>query len=287
MGRSTHHEWHEIDSNYSRGLAQWIINVLWWTRCLLAMDFVTHAVVTTWDPILIISQIVSLQALYYIILSLLLWITLSLSGMPMTLDALFQTTTLQTDNVFGWTLGLVVMVNAVATIPVVVVIVQRARQVLDFVLTLHGIHVFGCWIHSHRFPSTLAWWLVQLVAVIVMTLGGEWACMRYEMKPILLSNDMKNSSKKEIDMDISLETIEEETDIDDPSSSRTQKKGKRKQSDAEKDHQREDEHQEGPLTAAVEKARQVFLDKSQGWISSSSKNAKDYEIIPMNSVTNR
>ncbi|CAO3597000.1 unnamed protein product [Absidia cylindrospora] len=74
---------------------------------------------------------------------------LSLVGVPMTLDAIFQPTAVQTDNVFGWTLGLVLVVNAAIMIPILVLIVQRARQVLDFVLTLHGLHLLSCWGRSH------------------------------------------------------------------------------------------------------------------------------------------
>jgi hypothetical protein len=115
---------------------------------------------------------------------------------------------LQTDNVFGWTLGFVLIVNAVVSIPLLVVIVQRAKQVLDFVVTLHVFHLLGCWIHSRHFPSTVTWWLVQSTALLVMTLGGEWACMRYELKPILLGNSSgKSGSEVEYLLNCKLKAI--------------------------------------------------------------------------------
>ncbi|KAI8329636.1 integral membrane protein S linking to the trans Golgi network-domain-containing protein [Chlamydoabsidia padenii] len=259
--------------------------------------------ITAWDPILIIAQIFSLQAIYYTTLSILLWVTLSLSGMAFTLDAIFQTTLLQTDNVFGWTMGLVLIVNAFVSIPLLVVIVQRAKLVLDFVVTLHGFHLVGCWLHGHRFPSTPTWWLVHFGAVLVMTLGGEWACMRYEMKPIILNSmsdkdvadqNGKATSKDSLESGLYTEIYPRDDsnhfEIDPTSSSSilggAAKKSKRKTSDAERDRQRQTNEEEGSLTAIVGRAKQNILSKSQAWTSSSQDN-KEYESIPMNSVDNR
>ncbi|CAO3596999.1 unnamed protein product [Absidia cylindrospora] len=88
-----------------------------------------------------------------------------------------------------------------------------------------------------------------------MTLGGEWACMRYEMKPILLgkntskiANDTsaehgnRSNNKNASDARFMLEEASEELDYieddDQVTSSVTNawaqaKKGKRKASDAE------------------------------------------------------
>ncbi|KAI9490201.1 integral membrane protein S linking to the trans Golgi network-domain-containing protein, partial [Zychaea mexicana] len=139
---------------------------------------------TGWDPILIIAQIVSLQSLYYIFISLLLLIALALTGGELSLDAILDDSEIRTDTVFGWTLALVWLVNAAINISVLVFLVQRAKLVLDFVLTLHFIHTVFVWIHTGHFPTCGPWWVLQIMNAILMTLGGEWACMRREMEPI-------------------------------------------------------------------------------------------------------
>ncbi|ORX48832.1 hypothetical protein DM01DRAFT_1338486 [Hesseltinella vesiculosa] len=192
----------------------------------------------------------------------------------MTMDAIFKAEVLQTDNVFGWTLGLVWMVTAVLLIPLLVMIVQRARQVLDFVLTLHGCHLLFCCIYEHQFPWTMTWWIVQGLTILIMTLGGEWACMRHEMKPIFLMGSSSTTSPPSRMTGTDQRALDED-DTDEPSSSH---KPKRKVSDAE----RRDQHTEkGPLTEAVGKARKVILDRSQQlW----SANNDSYETIPMSSM---
>lgn len=229
--------------------------------------------------------------------------TLSLSGIPITLDAIFQTTSLQTDYVFGWTLGFVLIVNAIVSIPLLVVIVQRAKQVLDFVATLHGFHLLGCWLYSRHFPSTVTWWMVQVAALLVMTLGGEWACMRYEMKPILLGNSInkggpdldiraknKDAQESGVFPEMHIEDGLNNTENDPSSSSSIQsgltKKSKRKTSDAEKSRQQQSEGQEGPLIAIVGLAKKKILNKSQNWIPTTSQGLKDYETIPMDNMDN-
>ncbi|KAI8072366.1 integral membrane protein S linking to the trans Golgi network-domain-containing protein [Gongronella butleri] len=227
-----------------------------------------------WDPILITSQMVALQALYYLVLSLLLFIAVNLSGLPMTMDAIFRTESVQPDNVFGWTLGLVWLFTAVVLIPVLVLVVQRARLVLDFVLTLHGCHLVFCWVYERHFPWTLSWWIVQGLAALLMTLGGEWACMRYEMKPILLMGGGAGTQHARPVMAEQHRIDDDDLDEGNTSAS-ANKMPKRKVSDAEKVDRTAEQ---GPLTEAVGKARQVIIDKSQHlWTS----HANDYETIPM------
>ncbi|CAO3636685.1 unnamed protein product [Cunninghamella blakesleeana] len=227
---------------------------------------------TGWDPILNITQIISLQSCYYIVLSLLLWIAFGLTGVPITLDALFQVNIFTMDNVFGWTLGLVWLMNAIANVILILIIVQRARQVLDFVLTLHGGHILACWVYIGKFPTNLSWWFIQILSILIMTLGGEWACMKYEMKPILIQSSLRGGNKNTNTQLFENENID---DNDLPSSSAingndNNSRKKRKQSDTK---------EEGPLTTAVGIAKQVVIEKMK------SKKTKDYDIISMDSVS--
>jgi len=67
-----------------------------------------------------------------------------------------------------------------------VVIVERAKKCLDFVATLFVLHIVLCSLYS-GFPTQLWWWLSLFGSALVMTLLGEYLCMRHEMREIRLS----------------------------------------------------------------------------------------------------
>ncbi len=66
-------------------------------------------------------------------------------------------------------------------------IVRRTKQCLDFTATVHFFHFIICWCVNGYFPNTVSWWLVTTIAIIIMTVLGEFLCMRTELKAIPLS----------------------------------------------------------------------------------------------------
>ncbi|KAI8647279.1 protein SYS1, partial [Parasitella parasitica] len=151
-----------------------------------------------WDPILIIAQIAALQSLCYLVYSIILFIALTLEGSSVSLDLIFNYKEIRTDTGFGWSLIIVWLVNACLSIPILTFIVQRARQILDYVLTFHFFHLLFVWYISQQFPKGISWWLLQLFNTAIMTFGGEWACMHREMKPIMISGgSQKVASNKQ------------------------------------------------------------------------------------------
>ncbi|CAJ0626469.1 12630_t:CDS:2 [Entrophospora sp. SA101] len=68
---------------------------------------------TVWDPILIVSQIIALQTLYYTSISTIALFTLLISGNDITLDHLFDYREFRTDTVLGWTLGFAWLSNSI------------------------------------------------------------------------------------------------------------------------------------------------------------------------------
>lgn len=66
-------------------------------------------------------------------------------------------------------------------------IVQRAKLCLDFAVTTHFLHFLGCWIFNRHIPQTLPWWILNVIGCALMTVCGEFLCMRTEMKAIPLS----------------------------------------------------------------------------------------------------
>lgn len=43
----------------------------------------------------------------------------------------------------------------------------------------------SCWYHS-GFPTSLEWWIINVVSIIMMALLGEFLCMKREMQEIPL-----------------------------------------------------------------------------------------------------
>ncbi|CAB4374498.1 unnamed protein product [Rhizophagus irregularis] len=145
---------------------------------------------TVWDPLLIISQIIALQTLYYTSISIITLFTLLITGTDITLDHLLDYREFRADTVLGWTIGFAWIANSVVGIFILVRLIQRARLVLDFSLTLHFFHLLITTYYSGHVPTTFIWWALNVTTCCIMIFGGEIYCMRKEMEPIPLSDDI-------------------------------------------------------------------------------------------------
>lgn len=226
---------------------------------------------------------------------MILYIALTLTGTELSLDLIFNDKEIRTDTGFGWSLIIVWMVNACLSIPILMYIVQRAKQILDYVLTFHFFHLLCVWRVSQHFPTGTAWWILQVVNVAIMTFGGEWACMHREMKPIMISSGTKKDSKKGGNTNSSgggssstsniLQAEDEEELI---RKNNKQPQQKRKTSDAAV-HTEEDFEEEaklddqGSLLAAVGKAKKALMSGSS---RSKQRSSKKYDLIPMKDIDN-
>ncbi|CAG8645908.1 550_t:CDS:2 [Ambispora leptoticha] len=139
-----------------------------------------------WDPLLIIPQIIALQALYYTSISVIVLFTLLITGNDITLDHLLDYREFRGDTVLGWTLGFAWISNSVVGIYLLLRVVQRAKLVLDFTVTLHFFHLIITSYYSGHIPTTFVWWAINVTTCCIMIFGGELYCMRKEMEPIML-----------------------------------------------------------------------------------------------------
>ncbi|OZJ04392.1 hypothetical protein BZG36_02413 [Bifiguratus adelaidae] len=130
---------------------------------------------TGWDPLLIVSQIISLQAVYYVSLSLAVLLCLLLTGRDISLDYVLSYREIRADTTLGWSIMLAFLINAAA------------------IVTLHAYHLLFTTYYSGHIPTSFMWWALNVLTCTIMTLGGEWACMRKEMEPIALEHGEQRS----------------------------------------------------------------------------------------------
>jgi len=165
-----------------------------------------------WDPPLIIAQIACLQSCFYVIVAIETLIVEAMCNSSSSTDHILNFTTFQGDTVLGWTLALGWVISAGFTCICILWIVGRARQCLDFAVTLHLVHLLCTYWHSGLLPNTLFWYILNCCSCAIMAIGGEWLCMRWELEPILLP-DLRQKKRKT--SNIYEQVPEEEIEMDD------------------------------------------------------------------------
>lgn len=142
---------------------------------------------SVWDPVLIIAQIICMQCCYYI--SLGGWITIVdfIQGTYRSLDQLFGYEVLHFSHAAGKLVMCAFVLNALTGSLALWYIVQRTKLCLDFTCTLHLFHLIICWIFNGMFPHSASWWLTSVICTVLMTVLGEYLCMRTELQAIPLS----------------------------------------------------------------------------------------------------
>ncbi|XP_043198601.1 protein SYS1 homolog [Amphibalanus amphitrite] len=139
---------------------------------------------TKWDPFLIISQIVCLQALYYLGLGIWLILMNFITGDLLSSDTVFNYQVLNLSEGHGRIISTAYVLNALFSALALWWVVQRTKLCLDFSCTTLLYHVLLCWAVSGRWPASATWWLVQLVCLGLACVGGEFLCMRTELAAI-------------------------------------------------------------------------------------------------------
>nr|CAG4644368.1 EOG090X0FH3 [Lepidurus arcticus] len=142
--------------------------------------------VSVWDPPLIISQIFALQTIMYVSLGLWVLILHMITGHPISLDALFRYQEIQVKEVSGRLLIAAFVFNALVCALALWAVVQRTKMCLDFTTTIHFFHLLFCWVYNGMFPTSAAWWLVQIICLTITCVCAEFLCLRSEMKAIPL-----------------------------------------------------------------------------------------------------
>ena len=128
------------------------------------------------------------QSLMYMHLGLWLVVLTALGGSDvtsLTLGHFFSSGSMSIKFAGGWISIIAFFLNALAGAFFLCVVVERAKKCLDFTATYYFMHLCGCALYD-GFPEGWEWWIVMVVNLIVMSLLGEYLCMRREMREIPL-----------------------------------------------------------------------------------------------------
>ena len=136
-----------------------------------------------WDPFLLVSQIVAVQAIFYSGLGFWLVIIRSLVHRHISLKFIFNASVHSFTSTAGKLQLVSFLINSLTSSISLWCIVQRAKLCLDFAFTEHFIHFVLCWV-TFGFPSSWVWWLMNVVGVLFVSIVSEYLCMRFETKAI-------------------------------------------------------------------------------------------------------
>ncbi|KAI2797078.1 hypothetical protein RDWZM_007040 [Blomia tropicalis] len=145
---------------------------------------------TRWDPVLISSQIVAIQSTFYVTFGLIALLFSTLFGHYPSLDIILNFQVISFRTSMGILTILCTILNSVAGSLILFNVIQRAKPCLDFTLTTYLIHLLCVWMYNGQFPFSFLWWTLNVVAITIMCVCGEFLCLKSEMKsiPLLVSS---------------------------------------------------------------------------------------------------
>ncbi|XP_063722269.1 protein SYS1 homolog [Symsagittifera roscoffensis] len=160
---------------------------------------------SSFDPKLLISQIISMQCLYYLFTcTLLLSLSLAFPQHGISLQHILSYRAVGLSSVSERINSCLFVINSLFMALSIWLLVGRSKLCTDFSFTLLLYH----WIISSLYPSswahipaTWSWYLLHIVCALLTTVLAEYLCMRTEMRAVPIggggtstSNITQNSS---------------------------------------------------------------------------------------------
>jgi len=136
-----------------------------------------------WDPTLIVAQIIALQSLFYISMGCCCYFIDAIFNENISLDQLFSHKYVSFSP-SGWATILAYVFTSIVIAIGLVKIVERAKKCLDFVITVHFIHLIVCIFYT-GFPRWL-WWIINIFTIALTAVLGEYLCLRNDLREIPL-----------------------------------------------------------------------------------------------------
>ncbi len=153
----------------------------------------SHAL-NDFKPKIIISNILMISSAFYIINILFTIFFNSFFGIRLNINQIISDEALDFSSVYGPSYVLSLFFTYVFMIAVFILIVDKAKNILDFVLTNFFIHLILCTINS-GFPSNFIWWVIQGIILTLVTLISEFISLKIEQKEIKLDFSVSKKVK--------------------------------------------------------------------------------------------
>jgi hypothetical protein len=158
-------------------------------------------VLIDFKPKIIISNILMISSAYYIINIFFTIFFNSFFGIRLHISQIISDKALDFSSSYGSAYLSSLFFTNVFMIAIFVFIVDKARNILDFVLTNFFIHLILCTVNS-GFPSKFIWWVIQTIILTLVTLVSEFISLKIEQKEIKL--DFSVSKKVKISDSLNL-----------------------------------------------------------------------------------
>jgi len=135
---------------------------------------------STFDPKLILGQIVVMQCLFYLNLGGILIMLDTMVGNNISMRQILGP--LRMETLADWLTIFCFVLNAVVAAGCLLIVVERAKKCLDFAATVHLFHFLFC-LFFGGMPN-IAWFIWNIVFMVIMAVLGEYICMKRELKEI-------------------------------------------------------------------------------------------------------
>jgi len=149
------------------------------------------------NPKLIISNIIILISIYYILQIFFTIFFDGFLGLNIHLSQILTDESLdftsQYFNCFIYSLFFTYLFMIVCF----AIVVEKAKKILDFVLTNFFLHLVVCTIYN-GFPSKFLWWLINGIFITIVTLISEYITLKIEQKEIKLDLSIGKKDKIKI-----------------------------------------------------------------------------------------
>lgn len=139
-----------------------------------------YGLYSNFNPKLITLQIICMEALFYLGLSILLIIFDTAFGLRFHIGQFFHHSTFNTDHLYGNIAIITYFLNVPIIICGLVFVVVKANKVLDFISTIFLIHLALCLYYNGLKFFNVGWFVINGICFLVNVIVGEYVCIRFE-----------------------------------------------------------------------------------------------------------
>lgn len=142
----------------------------------------------TSNPSRLLLKIVILQCSYYLTALIFFYLVSSLNGYEFNASWVFQWDIIRSDNAMGWTLFFLWLLDTLFCVLFVTIIVGRSKLAWDFAVTIHVINLIVVWIYTKKFPTSVLWWLLQILSGVVLLTLSTYLTKWKELRTTFFDN---------------------------------------------------------------------------------------------------